>query len=634
MRIGWRGMLLAVLVSAMAANTGAQALYGSLLGNVTDETGAALPGATVTITQRETNLARDIVTNETGSYNVPNLLPGTYQIDVKLQGFSTFTARDIAVRQGLDVRVDAQAGRRRARGIDRRLGAGGRAADRKRRCAVAHDGHATGDGADQRPRVADRPRADARCGAAQLRSVRRQQQPDPRDGHHGQRPAAEQHRRPARRRVADQPVLPADSGLQPEPRGDRNGQRRHQQLRRRSGDGGRRVGERAGQERHEHDRRIAVRTCHRLPDEVEELLPAGRRSRRAPAACTSTAARSGGPIRRNKMFFFASVERTRQRTEAGNAFSNSGANGLRSLPTMAMREGNFAGTGTVLYDPRTGTATGTGRMPFAFANCPGHQRRPPDPQFDACNFIPANRINPIAKNFLSKLVAPSLPGFTNNFFATNSYDTDYNKYDGKITWTPSARVIVNGRLGYGDSYEDSAPEMPSIDGGVNPDFPGAHLGFDGAQPLAGGHLHAVAHDGDGRRVRVYAHRHAGPPAHGRLLGRAARRQEQLPAAAFAAARRFRKSWPPTLSSGRRRRAARLPRSAVERVDELRVDEGRPQREVRRRDEDPPPEPLRNADADVLIQWRADGARAGRAEPASTRLRTSCWARCTRARRNR
>ena len=107
MRIWWRALLLAVFVS-VAVNVCAQALYGSLLGNVTDETGAALPGATVSVTQRETNLVRDVVTNETGGFNVPNLLPGTYQIDVKLQGFSTYTARDISVRQGLDVRVDAK----------------------------------------------------------------------------------------------------------------------------------------------------------------------------------------------------------------------------------------------------------------------------------------------------------------------------------------------------------------------------------------------------------------------------------------------------------------------------------------------------------------------------------------------
>src|SRR5918999_6126611 len=104
-----RSVLLAVLVSA-AVNAGAQALYGSLLGNVTDETGAALPGATVTITQAETSLTRDVVTNETGGYNVPNLLPGTYEVVVTLQGFRTFRARDITVRQGIDVRVDARLG--------------------------------------------------------------------------------------------------------------------------------------------------------------------------------------------------------------------------------------------------------------------------------------------------------------------------------------------------------------------------------------------------------------------------------------------------------------------------------------------------------------------------------------------
>jgi hypothetical protein len=44
------------------------------------------PGATVTVTQVETNRRAACVTNETGSYNVPNLLPGTYEIVVSLQG--------------------------------------------------------------------------------------------------------------------------------------------------------------------------------------------------------------------------------------------------------------------------------------------------------------------------------------------------------------------------------------------------------------------------------------------------------------------------------------------------------------------------------------------------------------------
>jgi hypothetical protein len=104
----WTNVIFAVLVSAMAANASAQALYGSLVGNVTDESGAAIPGAAVTITQAETSLVRDVVTTETGGYNVPNLLPGTYEVVVALSGFQTFRAREITVRQGLDVRVDAR----------------------------------------------------------------------------------------------------------------------------------------------------------------------------------------------------------------------------------------------------------------------------------------------------------------------------------------------------------------------------------------------------------------------------------------------------------------------------------------------------------------------------------------------
>ena len=205
--------------------------------------------------------SRDVVTNETGGYNVPNLLPGTYQVDVKLPGFSTFTARDIAVRQGLDVRVDA---RLKLGALEESIivsGAGGRSADRERRGAVADDeqtqletmptsGRAYQTALALMPGVAQ-PNYDQSGGSnnpTRAMAITRQ------------RPAAEQHGRPARRRLADQPVLPADPGLQPQPRSHRDGQRRHQQLRRRSGDGRRRVGERAGEERHEHARGIAVRT--------------------------------------------------------------------------------------------------------------------------------------------------------------------------------------------------------------------------------------------------------------------------------------------------------------------------------------------------------------------------------------
>ena len=52
---------------------GAQVLYGSLVGNVTDETGASIPGATVTITHRETAASRETVTDTAGVYRFPTV---------------------------------------------------------------------------------------------------------------------------------------------------------------------------------------------------------------------------------------------------------------------------------------------------------------------------------------------------------------------------------------------------------------------------------------------------------------------------------------------------------------------------------------------------------------------------------
>jgi hypothetical protein len=106
-RLG-RATLVAALLVVTAVNVHAQALYGSLVGNVTDETGAIVPGATVTITQKETNQTREQITPENGTYSFPNLQPGTYDVVVTLPGFRTFATRDITVNVGAIVRVDAR----------------------------------------------------------------------------------------------------------------------------------------------------------------------------------------------------------------------------------------------------------------------------------------------------------------------------------------------------------------------------------------------------------------------------------------------------------------------------------------------------------------------------------------------
>src|SRR5438093_12671511 len=80
-------LLVLLKIVAAPAAAGAQVLYGSLVGTVTDESGAAVPGATVTITHHETNAARQAVPDSAGSYRFPPVQSGPYAGTAELTGF-------------------------------------------------------------------------------------------------------------------------------------------------------------------------------------------------------------------------------------------------------------------------------------------------------------------------------------------------------------------------------------------------------------------------------------------------------------------------------------------------------------------------------------------------------------------
>ena len=67
-------------------------------GTVKDQSGAVLPGVEVTATQIETGVARTTVTNETGSYVLPNLPVGPYKLEAALGGFRTFVQTGIVLQ--------------------------------------------------------------------------------------------------------------------------------------------------------------------------------------------------------------------------------------------------------------------------------------------------------------------------------------------------------------------------------------------------------------------------------------------------------------------------------------------------------------------------------------------------------
>ena len=74
---------------------------GQINGRVTDESSAAMPGATVTVTQTDTAFTRTVVTDGTGNYVLPNLPIGPYRLEVSLQGFRSH------IQTGLVLQVDA-----------------------------------------------------------------------------------------------------------------------------------------------------------------------------------------------------------------------------------------------------------------------------------------------------------------------------------------------------------------------------------------------------------------------------------------------------------------------------------------------------------------------------------------------
>src|SRR4029453_15393511 len=84
-----------LLLAAIAA---AQDPRGTILGRVTDSTGAVKPGAEVRATSTATHVAAAAVTNDVGRYNIPFLLPGTYNIRAELSGFKKFAQDNVQVR--------------------------------------------------------------------------------------------------------------------------------------------------------------------------------------------------------------------------------------------------------------------------------------------------------------------------------------------------------------------------------------------------------------------------------------------------------------------------------------------------------------------------------------------------------
>ncbi|HLJ45112.1 MAG TPA: carboxypeptidase-like regulatory domain-containing protein, partial [Bryobacteraceae bacterium] len=127
----------------------------------------------------------------------------------------------------------------------------------------------------------------------------------------------------------------------------------------------------------------------------------------------------GGPIVKNKLFFFVDWERYMLRQSVS---------GLQSVPTDAIRQGNFAGTGTTIYNPLTGNPDGTGRTPF-----PNNQ-------------IPASMLSSAAMKMAALIPEPNQgSGIANNYFGSASLQYTRDNVDMKLNYNPNDKSSVFGR---------------------------------------------------------------------------------------------------------------------------------------------------------------------------------------------
>lgn len=401
-----------------------QILYGSLTGNVTDASDAAVPNANVSISNKQTGASRSTVTNDSGAYNIPTLQPGLYTVKITKDGFRTIVQDNVEILVNSTARVD----------LKLQLGQVAETISVEANAAALQTDRAEVKAEITSKTLTELPVTNGRNYQALFITIP------------GISPPATPHSVPSNPSRAMSWSTNGNNTASNNTRIDgasatnvwlphiasyvpalesidtvnivTNTFDAEQGL---AGGAAVNVTIRSGT----NDLHGALFHFHQgnWSQARNFFLPANQDNPKY--VSNQWGGRLGGAIIKNKLFYFGSYENSTDRRFAG---------ALQTVPTAAMRLGNLSASTLAVYDPMTGAANGEGRQPF-----PG-------------NIIPTSRIHPTAALLMQRLPQENNPAANGipsaNYFSLGEAAFDRQTVDSKFNYNINDRWTSYARLSY------------------------------------------------------------------------------------------------------------------------------------------------------------------------------------------
>jgi hypothetical protein len=397
----------------------AQAVSGTLLGNVTDQGGLAMPGAAVTITETSTNISLTATTNESGTYTFPSLKDGTYRVVAELSGFKKVIRDGVIVPVNTTIRVDL---RMEVGALEESI------------TVIAQSPILQTDRTDtgriiESKMVSDMPLTFNRNFQSILITVPGSTRPhrehsaffnsqdslaveingQPRMANNTLIEGLDNNQKTGLLQV----IIPAADALETVSVSTSN----YDAEFGRSGGAVTNVTLKSGTNSFKGSVFLFGNTDATNASDYFTHL-------KAPTKFVNSGFTLGGPIVKNKFFFFGDYQRT---------IDNFGYVVRAIVPTLAMRNGDFSAVSQRIYDPFTGDVNGNNRAVFAG------------------NVVPQARFSPIARRLIGFIPAPNIDGAPlgqNNYQKAQTREKTTDGFDAKVNLTASAKDQVSYRVSF------------------------------------------------------------------------------------------------------------------------------------------------------------------------------------------